>query len=99
MESLERTGMLENSVILFSTDNGGAVESSSNKPLRGNKESVYEGGVRGVGLLAGGALPPLQSHQSDQSVRSFLSAESQYLHLQAHLHHRLVQDLPEAGRG
>ena len=61
--------MLENSVILFSTDNGGAVESSSNKPLRGNKESVYEGGVRGVGLLAGGALPPLQSHQSDQSVR------------------------------
>ena len=67
MESLKVTGLYEDSVILFSTDNGGAVERSSNLPLKGNKESVYEGGVRGVGVVAGGALPRKRhSLQSDQ---------------------------------
>ena len=63
--------MYEDSVILFSTDNGGGVaDSDSNLPLRGHKESLYEGGVRGLGLLAGGVLPHHQhSQQSDQSVR------------------------------
>ena len=67
MESLKVTGLYEDSVILFSTDNGGGVERSSNLPLKGDKESVYEGGVRGVGVVAGGALPRKRhSLQSDQ---------------------------------
>ena len=67
MESLKVTGLYEDSVILFSTDNGGGVERSSNLPLKGDKESVYEGGVRGVGVVAGGALPRHRhSLQSDQ---------------------------------
>ena len=62
VKSLKRRGMLEKSVILFSTDNGGGreqgrVRSRSNFPLKGKKEELYEGGVRGVALLSGGALP------------------------------------------
>ena len=65
--SLKRAGLWENSVLLFSTDNGGPVPASSNLPLRGTKESLYEGGVRGVALLAGGALPlPTRQEQPRQ---------------------------------
>ena len=67
VQALRRSGLYDNSVIIFSTDNGGAVERSSNLPLKGDKESVYEGGVRGVGVVAGGALPRKRhSLQSDQ---------------------------------
>jgi len=45
VESLKRSGMYDNSVIIFSTDNGGDVGSAgSNFPLRGNKGSLYQGG-------------------------------------------------------
>ena len=67
MKSLKRSGLWENSVVLFSTDNGGSVPSTSNLPLKGSKESVYEGGVRGVALLTGGILN-FSHHQSKQSV-------------------------------
>ena len=70
VRSLKRRGMFHNSVILFSTDNGGGRDqgrrrTSSNFPLRGKKEELYEGGVRGVAFLAGGALPTSQT-ESDE---------------------------------
>ena len=67
VSSLKRSGLWENSVVLFSTDNGGSVLSTSNLPLKGSKESVYEGGVRGVAALSGG-LVTASHHQSDQLV-------------------------------
>ena len=65
--SLKRSGLWEDSVVLFSTDNGGSVPSTSNLPLKGSKESVYEGGVRGVALLSGGMVS-VSHRQSNQSV-------------------------------
>ncbi|XP_033099226.1 arylsulfatase I-like isoform X2 [Anneissia japonica] len=54
--SLKETGLYDNSVILFTTDNGGPVcgfdyNCASNFPLRGVKATLWEGGVRGVGFV------------------------------------------------
>ena len=51
VDALKAAGLYDNSVIVFTTDNGGAPDKSSNFPLRDGKESLYEGGVRGVGWV------------------------------------------------
>lgn len=56
--TLEMKGFLDNTVIIFSTDNGGqTAEGSSNWPLRGNKATLFEGGVRGFSFIWGKMLP------------------------------------------
>lgn len=44
--SLEKAGLRENTLIIFSSDNGGTPP-GTNTPLRDFKGSIYEGGVRG----------------------------------------------------
>ncbi|KAG0431633.1 hypothetical protein HPB47_021573 [Ixodes persulcatus] len=56
MESLHRRGMLENSVVVFSSDNGArplgsGANGGSNWPLRGGKSTLWEGGVRGAAFV------------------------------------------------
>ena len=51
--ALRARGLYRDSLVLFSTDNGGAVAGESNLPLRGDKETLYQGGVRGVAWVAG----------------------------------------------
>ncbi len=43
---LEKNGLMENTVIVFFSDNGGLLSSTSNNPLRAGKGYPYEGGIR-----------------------------------------------------
>lgn len=45
-DALENAGQLDNTIILFSSDNGGDLAASSNYPLRGTKFTEWDGGVR-----------------------------------------------------
>ena len=45
--SLEKNNLINNTVIIFTSDNGGALYySASNKPLNGGKGNMMEGGIR-----------------------------------------------------
>jgi arylsulfatase A-like enzyme len=45
LKKLKELGLEENTVVVFTSDNGGT-QQSSQEPLRGNKGSYYEGGIR-----------------------------------------------------
>jgi len=47
METLKETGLDENTLVVFTSDNGGALPyAQSNGKLRGGKQDMYEGGIR-----------------------------------------------------
>lgn len=50
IDALEKAGLRENTLIVFSSDNGGP-KPGENTPLRGFKGSIYEGGVRAAGFV------------------------------------------------
>lgn len=58
LETLDRLGIAENTIIIFASDNGGNMynyvdggTATSNAPLRGGKATMYEGGVRGPAII------------------------------------------------
>jgi len=48
VDALKKKGILENTLIIFSSDNGGVYprQYTDNGPLRDGKDTIYEGGVR-----------------------------------------------------
>jgi len=47
MEYLEHSGLIHNTLLVFTSDNGGALRyEQSNGPLRGGKQDMFEGGIR-----------------------------------------------------
>lgn len=46
LDALEASGKSRNTLVLFTSDNGGHPEVSANGPLRGSKWNLYQGGLR-----------------------------------------------------
>ena len=56
--ALKAKGMWDNTLVLFSADNGGEVSAAGNNyPLRGGKYTDFAGGTRNVAFASGGWLP------------------------------------------
>ena len=51
LDALEASGKSSNTLVIFTSDNGGHPEVSANGPLRGSKWNLYQGGLR-VPLIA-----------------------------------------------
>ena len=59
-DTLKQRGMWNNTLLLWSSDNGGAVHLGGGAnvwPLRGGYENNWEGGIRAAAFLSGGYLP------------------------------------------
>jgi uncharacterized sulfatase len=46
LRAIDDAGQRENTLVLFTSDNGGHPQYASNAPLRGSKWNLYEGGIR-----------------------------------------------------
>ena len=50
LDALEKNGMMDNTLIIFSSDNGGQADAGANNGIyRGAKQDMYEGGIRVAG--------------------------------------------------
>ena len=54
---LDEKGLRENTVIFFTSDNGGHRPATDNTPLRGHKGDLYEGGIRISCIAEGPGVP------------------------------------------
>ncbi|CAH1780544.1 unnamed protein product [Owenia fusiformis] len=54
IQKLKDTGMWQDTVLVFTNDRGGHVKNGNNNwPLRGSTYNYFEGGIRGIGIVAG----------------------------------------------
>merc|ERR1719158_585825 len=59
--SLKSKGMWEDTLVVFTSDNGGPVYepgAANNHPLKGGKYNDWEGGIRTNAFVSGGFVPP-----------------------------------------
>ena len=69
MRALEELALIESTLVVFTSDNGGFAGATNNAPLRANKGSHYEGGIR-IPLIVSGFGVPEKSVVSRVPVHS-----------------------------
>ena len=76
LEALKENGQIENTIIVFLSDNGGAHNNASqNTPLRGTKGSVYEGGFRvPFAMQWKGVIPANTSYEESVSSLDIMAS-------------------------
>eukprot|EP01084_Bolivina_argentea_P173328 300205_1 len=57
IQALKASDLWDNTLLVFSSDNGAAPSYGDNFPLRGYKKTVFEGALRVPALVGGGYLP------------------------------------------
>ena len=62
VDELENQGLLDHTILLITSDNGGQVMSTSNAPYSGQKGEVLDGGVRAPALLWFAGIEPGVNH-------------------------------------
>ena len=64
-------GLWDNTMLLFSTDNGSkpAENSGNNWPWRGQKTTLFEGGIHGVGFVSGGLVEDQAGTEHTQLIQ------------------------------
>ena len=75
VDALTSRGLMESTLICFSSDNGGPVygngtSGANNWPLRGGKASNWEGGIRVNGWVSGGALASVHRGTRSQGLHA-----------------------------
>ena len=46
LDALDKNGLTDSTLVIFTSDNGGHPNYAGNAPLRGSKWNLYEGGIR-----------------------------------------------------
>ncbi len=70
-DKLKELGIADNTIIIFTSDNGGETRVTDNAPLRGGKSMLYEGGIREpliiykTGQIDGGRTIDMQTANYD----------------------------------
>ena len=71
LQALDRNGLEDNTIVIFHSDNGGIPKhGGDNTPLRGNKFTTWEGGVRVVAMIRWPAK--LQGGTKYESVAAYV---------------------------
>ncbi len=71
LQLLQDLGLAEQTIVIFTTDNGGFTRVTSNHPFRDGKSSLYEGGIRGPfmvrwpGVIEAGSVCEIPVHSAD----------------------------------
>jgi len=77
LDTLDRTGLASNTLVIFTSDNGGVLANEANNgPWRGDKGHMYEGGLRvpGAARLPGSIQPGSETDRMTMTMDIFATA-------------------------
>eukprot|EP01083_Nonionella_stella_P316956 1151965_1 len=101
-DKLKENDFWENTLIVFTTDNGGSLElqktGGNNYPLRGGKASSWEGGIRGTAFVSGGYLPKSRRGQVENGmmhISDWYVTLSKMAGVEAHDYDAVSKGLPD----